>query len=185
MVTFKREEAGNWRQQVPGVRWFKADLHIHTMDDHRGRRAKMPSGITGPVESSDTISAYAKRFLQSAVENGVQVLGVTPHSPRIGTTADSSVVWQIVHQWNYGADDDGIPFWEKIYALFPGFEPSLNDGKGGTHMLFLFAPEIGRENYLKAFDLIMGGYLRGLITSFECLTRAQRRHSMNLGGFGS
>ena len=157
MVTFKREEAGNWCQQVPGVRWFKADLHIHTIDDHRGRRAKMPSGITGPVESSDTISAYARRFLQSAVESGVQVLGVTPHSPRIGTTADSSAVWQIVHQWNYSADDDGIPFREKIYALFPGFEPSLNDGKGGTHILFLFDPEIGRENYLKAFDLIMGG----------------------------
>ena len=157
MVTFKREEAGNWRQQVPGVRWFKADLHIHTMDDHRGRRAKMPSGITGPVESPDTISAYAKRFLQSAVENGVQVLGVTPHSPRIGTTADSSAVWQIVHEWNYGADDDGIPFREKIYALFPGFEPSLNDGKGGTHMLFCLTQRLDAKTISRPSTLSWGG----------------------------
>ena len=27
-VTFKREEAPNWQQEVPGARWFKADLHV-------------------------------------------------------------------------------------------------------------------------------------------------------------
>ena len=44
----------------------------------------------------------------------------------------------------------------KIYAVFPGFEPSLNQGKSGLHLLFLFDPEIGLEKFLKAFDLVMG-----------------------------
>ena len=50
-----------------------------------------------------------------------------------------------------------VPFREKVYAVFPGFEPSLSDGKSGLHLLFLFDPEIGRADYLKAFDLVMGG----------------------------
>ena len=155
-MTFTRKEADNWRRQVPGVRWFKADLHIHTIDDHAGGRAKMPSGIKGNPQSPETISAYARRFLQNAAERGVQVLGVTPHSPRVGTTEETSAVWKIVDEWNSGDDDDGIPFREKIYAVFPGFEPSLKDGKSGLHLLFLFDPEIGRDKYLKAFDLVMG-----------------------------
>ncbi|HEB85999.1 MAG TPA: hypothetical protein ENI68_03145 [Gammaproteobacteria bacterium] len=88
---------------------------------------------------------------------GIQVLGLTPHSPRVGTTPETSAVWKIVETWNSGVDDDGIPFREKIYAVFPGFEPSLKDGRQGLHLLFLFDPEIGRECYLKAFDLVMGG----------------------------
>ena len=156
-MSFERQADKYWHRQVPGARWFKADLHTHTMDDHRGRRAKMPSDISGSLESAETISAYAKRFLQSAVTQGVQVLGVTPHSPRVGTAADTSAVWQIVEEWNSGFDDDEVPFRKKVFAVFPGFEPSLYDGKSGLHLLFLFDPEIGRINYLKAFDLIMGG----------------------------
>ena len=156
-MTFARQAANNWHSQVPGARWFKADLHIHTVDDHRGRRAKMPVGVTGPIESVETISAYARRFLQSAAARGVQALGVTPHSPRVGTTEETSAVWRIVEEWNSGVDDDDVPFREKVYAVFPGFEPSLNDGRSGLHLLFMFDPEIGRANYLKAFDLIMGG----------------------------
>ena len=156
-MTFGRQAANFWHSQVPGARWFKADLHIHTVDDHRGRRAKMPVGVTGPIDSVETISAYARRFLQSAAARGVQALGVTPHSPRVGTAEETSAVWQIVEEWNNGIDDDDVPFREKIYAVFPGFEPSLNDGRSGLHLLFMFDPEIGRANYLKAFDLIMGG----------------------------
>ena len=39
--------------------------------------------------------------------------------------------------------------------MFPGFEPSLKDGRSGLHSYSL-RPEIGRTNYLKAFDLVMG-----------------------------
>ena len=156
-MTFTRQEADNWHQEVPGARWFKADLHTHTIDDHPGSRAKLPHGINGPLDSKQTISDYARRFLQSAVARGVHVLGVTPHSPRVGEGADTSTVWRIVEEWNNGFDDDGIPFRRKIYAVLPGFEPKLKQGKSGLHILFLFDPEIGRDNYLKAFDLVMGG----------------------------
>ena len=117
----------------------------------------MPSGIGGPPESPDTITAYARRFLQEAADRGVQVLGITPHSPRISTRDQTSAVWQIVEEWNNGTDDQGVAFRERIYAVFPGFEPSLKDGPSGLHLLFMFDPEIGRENFLKAFDLITGG----------------------------
>ena len=117
----------------------------------------MPCGTSGSIESAETISVYARRFLQSAAARGVQVLGVTPHSPRVGTAEETSAVWRIVEEWNSSVDDNGIPFREQIYAIFPGFEPSLNDGRSGLHLLFLFDPEIGRANYLKAFDLVMGG----------------------------
>ena len=156
-VTFTRQEADNWAHNVPGARWLKADLHIHTIDDLPGGRAKMPSGISGGPQAAGAIEAYARRFLQSAVEQGVRVIGLTPHSPRVGATGDASAVWQIVEEWNNGIDDDGVPFRERVYAVFPGFEPSLKDGKSGLHLMFLFDPEIGRSDYLKAFDLVMGG----------------------------
>ena len=156
-MTFTRQESDNWRKEVPGARWFKADLHIHTIDDIPGGKAKMPTGMSGDPYATSTILAYARRFLQSAVEHGVQVLGITPHSPHVGTVQEASAVWQIVEEWNNGVDDDGVPFRERVYAVFPGFEPSLKDGRSGLHLLLLFDPEIGRNNYLKAFDLVMGG----------------------------
>ena len=117
----------------------------------------MPSGISGGPQATGAIETYARRFLQSAVEHGVRVIGLTPHSPRVGATGDASAVWQIVEEWNNGIGDDGVPFRERVYAVFPGFEPSLKDGKSGLHLMFLFDPEIGRADYLKAFDLVMGG----------------------------
>ena len=155
-MTFRRNDAVGWHRNVPGARWFKADLHIHTIDDHRGGRAKMPTGLDGAADSARTIAAYARRFLQSAVAGEVRVLGVTPHAIRTGGTVDTSAVWRIVEEWNDGSDDDGVPFREKIYAVFPGFEPSLKQGKSGLHLLFLFDPEIGPEHFVRAFDLIMG-----------------------------
>lgn len=156
-MSFARKAADRWHREVPGARWFKADLHIHTIDDHPGKRAKLPDGISGPPEAEETIDKYAHAFLQGAVRQGVQVLGITPHSPRIRTDPEISVVWRIVDKWTNDFDDDGHPFYEKIYAVFPGFEPSLKQGRSGLHLLFLFDPEIGRDRYLTAFDLIMGG----------------------------
>jgi hypothetical protein len=66
-------------------------------------------------------------------------------------------VWQIVEVWNSEADDDGVPFREKIYAVFPGFEPNLADGTEGLHLILLFDPEIGRAAYLDAFSAVMAG----------------------------
>ena len=155
-MVFTRNDASDWHREVPGARWFKADLHIHTIDDHPGGRAKLPAGINGPADSAGTIAVYARRFLQSAVARQVRVLGVTPHSVGVREAKEPCAVWRILEEWNDGSDDDGVPFREKIYAVFPGFEPSLHQGKSGLHLLFLFDPEIGRERYLRAFNLVMG-----------------------------
>ena len=160
MADFERNETDFWREEVPGARWFKADLQIHTIDDLPGCQVKVPEGVNPPCNASsdwseDELRAYARIFLQNAVKKGVRVLGLTPHRPRMSDHGDMSAVWQIVQEWNEGDDDDGKPFREKIYAVFPGFEPSLHDGHGGLHMLFLFDPEIGRNAYLSAFDLVM------------------------------
>ena len=156
-MSFVRKPADTWQRDIPGARWFKMDLHVHTIDDHPGGRAGLPAGLTGDPADPDVLSRYATRFLRSAIDNGVQVIGLTPHSPRAGSTPESSAVWRIVEEWNYGADDDGTPFREKIYAVFPGFEPNVNDGSSGVHLLFLFDPEIGRDRYLALYDAIMDG----------------------------
>ena len=155
-MTFSRKSSEGWHREVPGTRWFKADLHTHTIDDWPGKRAKMPSGLPVP-KSPDDLRHYARLFLAGAARNGIQVLGLTPHAPRLRADSDDSAVWTIVEEWNHGQDEDGVPFRDKIYALFPGFEPSLNEGKEGLHLIFLFDPEIGRQDYLKAFDIVMGG----------------------------
>ena len=156
-MKFERRATDKWRREVPGARWFKADLHVHTIDDHPGGRAKIPSGLSGDPADPRTLKDYGRRFLRAVVERGVQVVGLTPHSPRAGAGPDTSAVWRIVEEWNEGADDDGVPFRDKVYAVFPGFEPSLNSGQAGLHILFLFDPEIGRDRYLAAFELVMGG----------------------------
>ena len=156
-MSFERRSAERWQQDVPGTRWLKADLHIHTIDDHPGGKAKMPPGLSGDPTSDAFLRSYARQFLQALVANGVKVAGITPHSPRTNTDPDTSAVWRIVREWNESDDDDGVPFREKIYAVFPGFEPSFRDGREGLHLLFLFDPEIGLERYLRVFDVVMGG----------------------------
>ena len=156
-MSFVRKSADTWQRDIPGARWFKADLHVHTIDDHPGGRAGLPSGLSGDPADPDVISRYATHFLGSAIANGVQVIGLTPHSPRAGSTPETSAVWRIVEEWNHGTDDDGIPYREKIYAVFPGFEPNVNDGASGVHLLFLFDPEIGRDRYLSLYDAVMDG----------------------------
>lgn len=156
-MSFMRQPAKCWHEQIPGARWFKADLHIHTIDDHPSPCAKMPEGMQGSLKDPQFLQAYARRFLHDAASRGIQVLGLTPHSPRAESSPETSVVWTIVEEWNSGTDDDGTPFREKIYAVFPGFEPELNDGQRGLHLLFLFDPEVGRDLYLRLFDVSMGG----------------------------
>ena len=156
-MSFKRNTTTTWRDDVPGTRWFKSDLHIHTIDDIPGGRVKIPPHIKGEQYSEIWMRNYARLFLQAIVHNGVKVAGLTPHAVRLGSDPARSGVWRIVEEWNGGKDDDGVPFREKIFAIFPGFEPSLHAGQRGLHLLFLFDPEIGKERYLRAFDLLMGG----------------------------
>ncbi len=154
--SFSRRQADNWCHEVPGVRWFKADLCTHTIDD-------APSGLVWPVVDTKTLAepedlrAYARQFLDSTIANGVQILGVTPYSPRSDAHSDLSAAWQIVEEWNSGCNEGGVPYREQIFAVFPGFMPSLKDGRGALRLIFLFDPEIGRDRYLQLFDLIMQG----------------------------
>ena len=152
-----RQQADNWHREVPGARWFKADLHTHTIDDAPSGCARLPDGIATPPESVEELTAYARRFLDAAIGNGVQVLGVTPHRPRIADSGDLSATWQIVEEWNSGIDERGVPYRQQIFAVFPGFMPSLHDGRGALRLIFLFDPEIGRDRYLQLFDVIMKG----------------------------
>jgi hypothetical protein len=152
---FTRNHSQRWHDDVPGSRWFRADLHVHTLDDHPNTRLTRPAGIGDPTDQA-SIDAYARAFLQAAVANRVEVVGLTPHAPCAGREDRTSVVWRIVEVWNNDADDDGIPFRDKIYAVFPGLEPSLQDGADGLHLLFLFDPEIERDVYMGACALMMG-----------------------------
>src|SRR5881396_3452951 len=151
MSTFTRNVSAKWHEEVPGARWFKGDLHLHTLDDHPSANLKWPDGVVGSPTDAAVHTAYARAFLRGAIAKGIEVLGLTPHAVKAGSTDDSCVVWRIIDVWNNHADDDGVPFREKLYAVFPGFEPNLIDGSDGLHLLFLFDPEIGRTNYLEAF----------------------------------
>lgn len=156
-VIFERRPSESWGKQIPGARWYKVDLHVHTIDDHPGGRVAMPDGLSGDPWDPQVQSQYARLFLQGVVANDVQVIGLTPHSPRAGAGPETSAVWKIVEEWNYGRDDDDIPFRDKVFAVFPGFEPNLNEGSNCVHILILFDPEIGRDRYLGLFDAIMDG----------------------------
>jgi ABC-type cobalamin/Fe3+-siderophores transport system ATPase subunit len=120
---------------------------------------QIPPGVINPNDPTDTVTraAYVRCFLKSAIAAGIDVLGLTPHSAHVPGNNGISVVWDIVEAWQADNDDDGTPFREKIYAVFPGFEPSASDGKGGIHLLVIFDPEIGKDRYVKAFTVATGG----------------------------
>ena len=112
------------------------------------------------------------------------MLGLTPHAVRSGDDDASCATWRIVDEWNAGIGDDGIPYRDKVFAVFPGFEPSLSDGAEGVHLLFLFDPEIGREQYLRAFDVAMNGvvpYQNGSLrnTTNDCAAVFQKRRELH------
>jgi hypothetical protein len=151
-----RNEATRWHIEVPGARWFKADLHVHTLDDYPGARVSWSGNTREPFDDA-ILAAYAKAVLTTAVARGVEVLGLTPHAVYCQGRETLSAVWKVVETWKDGIDDDGIPFRDKVYAIFPGFEPSLADGARGVHLLFLFDPEIGREAFVRVFHAVMAG----------------------------
>jgi hypothetical protein len=156
-MPFSVRGSPHWHKEVPGARWFRADLHLHTLDDHPNSRLKRPAGLSGNASDPEVQRQYARAFLRAAVTRKIEVLGLTPHCVRSGENDDSSATWRIVETWNTENDEDGVPFREKIYAVFPGFEPSLSDGSRGVHLLFLFDPGIGRDRLLRAFHAVMGG----------------------------
>jgi type II secretory pathway pseudopilin PulG len=141
-----------WHDEVPGTRWFRADLHLHTLDDPY---IELPPGISGPREDRAVLRAYAEAFLDAAVAQGIEVLGLTPHAASI--SAGVSAAWTIVETWTDGRQpSSGTPYRDLIYAVYPGFEPNFADGNKGIHLIFLFDPIIGKEQYLSAFNAILG-----------------------------
>ncbi|MBM4345554.1 MAG: hypothetical protein FJ100_19455 [Deltaproteobacteria bacterium] len=149
---------------------------MHTIDDIAGGRAKWPDGLNGGHADANSIRQYARRFLQAAAGK-VEVLGVTPHCP---SHNGISAVWAIVDEWNSGIDDDDVAFREKIYAVFPGFEPSLRDGKQGVHVLFLFDPEIGRDDFKSLFDKVMGSTVQAWSPTGLQLSSLDAEEAFNL-----
>src|SRR5512133_3877714 len=126
MSSFVRTPVPRWHEEVPGARWFRADLHLHTLDDAAGNATwRVPDGLSGTPQDGKTRQAYVRAFLKAAVAAEVEVLGLTPHSAHVPGRADVSVAWDIVEAWQTELDDDGVPFRDKIYAVFPGFEPSV------------------------------------------------------------
>jgi hypothetical protein len=153
LASFTRNHSDRWHDEVPGARWFRADLHVHTMDDHPSSNLKLPPGITGDPKDPATQRVYARALLRGAIAKGVEILGLTPHSVMSGAT---SATWHIVQMWNDENDDDGVPFRDKVYAVFPGFECNLQEASEGIHLSFLFDPEIGLETYVDVFTEAMG-----------------------------
>lgn len=156
MTGFARLAQARWHREVPGARWFRGDLHVHTIDDAPGGRIHWGGHASGPV-TAELIEQYARELLRTAIARGVEVIGLTPHAVYGRGQETLSAVWRIVEIWNVDTDTDGVPFREKIYAVFPGFEASMADGARGVHLIFLFDPEIGREGLVRAFHTVMDG----------------------------
>jgi hypothetical protein len=156
MAQFARLGAQRWHREVPGARWFRADLHVHTLDDYPGGHIRW-SGRSEPPIDDELLDEYARALLRTAVARGVEVIGLTPHAVYCERDETLSATWRIVEVWNNEKDSDGTPFREKVYSVFPGFEPSMRDGSRGVHLLFLFDPEIGREGLVRAFHVVMDG----------------------------
>lgn len=145
-----------WHDEVPGTRWFRADLHVHTIDDHDGGRITVPPALGGGnLQDPSALRQYGRAVLDSAIARGVEVLGLTPHDVRTGPS--TSATWAVVEAWLNDSNADGRPYRELVYAVFPGFEPSLNVGSRGLHLAFLFDPTIGLDRYQRIFDALMGG----------------------------
>jgi hypothetical protein len=147
------DPTGRWHDEVPGTRWFRADLHLHTIDDPY---VELPPGIVGNRDDPDVLRAYARRFLDAAVEQGIEVLGLTPHAASVKSGV--SATWTIVETWEEGIQvASGRAYRDLIYAVYAGFEPSFADGNNGIHLIFLFDPKIGKEVYLNTFSAVMDG----------------------------
>ena len=156
MSTTARGEIQRGAGGGAGARWFRGDLHVHTLDDAPGGVGRTFIGGGDPRDPS-LQKEGARLLLRAAVERGVRVLGLTPHAVRLAGEGISSATWAVMSEWREGRDDDGVPFRKKLFAVFPGFEPNLKAGSGGVHLLFLFDPEIGLGEYVDACDRLMDG----------------------------
>ena len=115
------EPTERWHNEVPGTRWFRADLHLHTLDDPY---VELPPGIEGERDDPAVLRAYAERFLDAAVAQGIEVLGLTPHAACI--KAGMSAAWTIVETWENGHQaSSGSAYRDLIYAVLPGFRAEL------------------------------------------------------------
>ena len=72
-MSFGRQPADEWQKAVPGARWFKADLHIHTVDDHAGGRTKLPEGLSGDPADPE-VALDLGRFHEDAAARFAQTL---------------------------------------------------------------------------------------------------------------
>lgn len=72
-----REPTERWTDEVPGTRWFRANLHLHTPDDPY---VAPPPGIDRGRDDAAVLRDSAERFLDAAVAQGIEVLGPTTHA---------------------------------------------------------------------------------------------------------
>lgn len=141
-----------WQSEVPGTRWFRADLHIHTLDDPP---REPPPGLVGDRTDAAFLNDYAHHVLDAAVDQGIEVLGLTPHCAYVQVGLSAALA--VRDLWLTGSRPDGTPYRDLLFAVYPGFEPNFQDGMKGLHLLFLLDPEIDRDRYLNAFSALMGG----------------------------
>lgn len=156
-MNFERQATDKWRDEIPGARWFRADLQVQAAADRSGNDSQLRTASPDEQARDEDPALHARAFLRTLIDCGIQVVGLTPPSPCSGGDPETSAVWRVVDEWNGGTDEDGEPYRDKIYAVFPGFQPSFRDGEPGLELLFLFDPEIGQEKYLNAFELLTGG----------------------------
>ena len=153
---FERQPAHEWQRAVPGARWFKADLHIHTVDDHAGGRAGLPEGLDDDPNQPRCSIALRKTVSQRTGCERRSGRGLTPHSSRPKRTRDQRSLEDCRRvELRRGRRRRSLS--REGLRRLPGFEPNVNDGANGVHLLFLFDPEIGRERYLALYDAIMDG----------------------------
>lgn len=105
-----------------GANYLLCDLHVHSPDDE---------GYTTPddvdISSEEGKDEFASRFVESALEQGLEVVGITDHN---------SVKW--IDRLREAARGTKL-------TIFPGFEISANAGKEGIHLVCLFDPDTTQE----------------------------------------
>ncbi len=64
-MRFERKSADKWQEDTLGACWFKADLHIHIIDDHAGVRMRIPEGHSTDSASPEMFTGHARQFRQT------------------------------------------------------------------------------------------------------------------------
>jgi predicted nucleic acid-binding Zn-ribbon protein len=150
-IVHSSDMARDWHAEVPGTRFFRADLHVHTVDDPPVRA--MDPGFDADA-GPEAMETYARRVLEAAIDQGIEVLGLTPH--RAHDNGESAVM-AIVELWRDGVRESGERYRDRVYAVYPGFEPNFGEDRSGVHLSFLFDPGMERGRYLELFGAVMAG----------------------------